>query len=75
VNNNRNDMFVFVGQRCRIRGEWEGAGRTGQTLGRDQHIGGIMWTPVLWTDAEDPDWHKTEGLEFEQTSWKGRDGE
>jgi len=26
---------------------------------------GMKWTPVLWDGEEDPDWHKTAGLDFE----------
>lgn len=48
----------------RIKRSWEGVGRTGVTLGpsvRD-HCG-MWWTPVLWDDEEDPDFHKASGLE------------
>lgn len=36
----------------------------GVRIGGDVEIEGMSWTPVLWDDEEDPDWHKTACLEF-----------
>jgi hypothetical protein len=46
----------------RIKKGWDKAGRVGKTLGPVLYLR-QNWTPVLWEDAEDPDWHKTVGLE------------
>jgi|GEM_PF-5438021 len=47
-----------------IKKGWEGAGRIGYTLGPlGVMVQGQRWTPVLWNDEEDPDWHKMAGLE------------
>ena len=50
-------------QPVRIRITWENAGRTGVTIGKSIMLGGVMWTPVTWDGQDDPDWHKTAGLE------------
>lgn len=38
-------------------------GRRGQRLGPDVMIGQQLWTPVLWDDEEDPEFHKASGIE------------
>ena len=52
--------------RVRIKPGWDKAGKVGKTLGPAIYAGqgmGQSWTPVLWDDEEDPDWHKTAGLD------------
>lgn len=49
--------------RVQIRTGWYEAGRRGKRLGPDMHVGGQHWTPVLWDDEEDPDFHKSAGLD------------
>lgn len=52
-----------------IRDGWQNAGRVGISLGPAMSIipykgsNGQYWTPVLWIDEEDPNWHKSVGLE------------
>ena len=46
-----------------IKQGWWDEGRVGKRLGSDILIRGIMWTPVLWDDEEDPNWHKSRGIE------------
>ena len=48
--------------KVRIKQGWEGADRIGERLGPDVFVG-QLWTPVLWPDEEDPDWHKAAALE------------
>lgn len=48
--------------RVRIKSGWDNAGRTGTVIGRSVKRG-QWWSPVIWDDEEDPDWHKTVGLE------------
>lgn len=48
---------------CRIIKGWEGAGRTGQYFGRF-FSGGQWWAVVKWDDEDDPDLHKTCGLDL-----------
>lgn len=50
--------------RVRIREGWWLAGRLGLAVAPDVGCRGIAWTPVLWDDEEDPDFHKTAGLEM-----------
>jgi len=50
-------------RRVRIKEGWGGAGQEGVILGANVDVE-QLWTPVLWDDEEDPDWHKTAGLEF-----------
>lgn len=45
-----------------IRDGWAGAGRRGVRLGPDVEAGGLKWTPVLWDDEEDPDFHKATAI-------------
>jgi hypothetical protein len=52
----------FDHARLRIREGWHGAGKTGVRLGPDVYVR-QHWTPILWDDEEDPDWHKASGLE------------
>ena len=52
--------------RVRIKKGWEGAGRWGTIfyiIHRNAFIG-QAWAMVLWDDEEDPDCHKTAGLEY-----------
>lgn len=44
-----------------IRRGWEDEGQVGTVLG-EAVWAGQWWTPVLWDDADDPDFHKTAGL-------------
>jgi len=46
----------------RLRDGWHGAGREGVVLDDEVHVG-QPWCPVLWDDEEDPDFHKSAGLE------------
>ena len=51
--------------RIRIKSGWDGAGRLGDFLGSENFdCNGQYWTPVLWDNEEDPDFHKTAALEF-----------
>lgn len=51
--------------KVRTKKGWFGASQTGVMLG-DKHfqIGHQYWTPVEWDDKEDPDFVKTNSLEF-----------
>jgi hypothetical protein len=49
-------------ENLKIKHGWEDAGRTGQRIGHDVLVNGILWTPILWDDEEDPDWHKAQSL-------------
>lgn len=44
-----------------IRDGWENAGKRGMVLGPPVFVE-QNWTPVLWDDEDDPDFHKTAGL-------------
>lgn len=57
---------VFI-QKVRIKDGWCEAGKTGVQIGFPVMIG-QLWTPVMWDDEEDPDWHKSAGLEVVQGS-------
>jgi len=52
-----------------IRKGWQREGLVGVSLGPAMYIipfagsSGQYWTPVLWSGHEDPDWHKSAGLE------------
>lgn len=50
-------------QRVQIANKWEDAGKQGKIIGASVLMGGLWWTPVEWDDEEDPDWHKTSGLD------------
>ena len=45
-----------------IKEGWDRSGRVGTRLGPDITVGTMNWTPILWDDEEDPDWHKSVGL-------------
>lgn len=47
----------------KVKDGWENAGRMGIRLASDIFCGGRFWTPILWAGEEDPDLHKSEGLE------------
>lgn len=49
--------------RVRIKEGWEDAGQKGTVLGTNLFVE-QLWTPVKWDDEEDPNFHKTIGLEF-----------
>lgn len=49
--------------KIRIKDGWEDAGRLGQTVGNDI-IQGNKWTPIVWDGEDDPEFHKTRGLDF-----------
>lgn len=49
---------------AKIKDGWYNEGRRCQIIGPSLEIYGIKWTPVLYEDAEDPDWHKSEGLQI-----------
>jgi len=56
-------IFEKTSVPCRIMKEWENAGRQGQYLGK--FFNGIQWWSVVqWDDEDDPDLHKTCGLEL-----------
>jgi hypothetical protein len=48
--------------RMRIKSGWDCAGRVGKVLGPNIYIG-QAWTPIQWEGSDEPDWHKTAGLE------------
>jgi len=48
----------------RVKEGWEEAGRKGTVLG-EQIFLGQWWCPILWEDEEDPDFHKSTGLEID----------
>lgn len=50
-------------QLVRIKGGWYQSGRIGLRLGEDILVGPTFWTPVLWENEEDPEFHKAHGLE------------
>lgn len=52
-----------LSQKVSVRAGWVNPGRCGLVLGRTVEIDGVRWVPVLWRDADDPDWHKVRGLE------------
>ena len=49
---------------CTGKDGWDMDGKFGLVLGDNVFIE-QLWTPVLWEDADDPDWYKTAGLKFE----------
>ena len=49
-------------QKVRIKKNWGDAGRVGTQLGEPVFVL-QWWTPLVWDDEEDPDFHKTAGLE------------
>ncbi len=53
--------------RVRIKKGWSDFGRIGKQIGPRVTAHDQGWTPVIWDDDEDPDWHKTAGLEMEVT--------
>lgn len=53
---------TFKREPVMIRQGWHNAGRQGVRLGPDVRVGGQLWTPVLWSDEDDPTFHKTAGL-------------
>jgi hypothetical protein len=63
-----------MNDRVRIKDGWESAGREGALITYAISINGTRWTGVQWDDEEDPDWHKTDGLEIATTEWKSFDG-
>lgn len=48
--------------RVKIKDGWHDAGKEGFIIGEEALIG-QYWTPVLWDGDDDPDWHKSAGLE------------
>ena len=54
--------------KVRIKHGWGDAGKTGMQLA-DCVWCGQSWTPVLWDDEEDPDFHKTAGLDEIRINW------
>lgn len=50
--------------KVRIKAGWSDEGQTGVMLGDKHFQVNQYWTPVLWDDEEDPDFHKTIALEF-----------
>lgn len=56
-------------RRCEILSGWNDAGRKGFVIGHVVHVGGIWWVPVVWDGEKDPDWHKMDGLSFEERAW------
>jgi hypothetical protein len=53
----------------RIRKGWYQAGRRGIlffTVGKNQYLG-QEWAMVKWDDEDEPDCHKTSGLEYAPT--------
>lgn len=51
-----------TGARIRIADGAQDAGRCGSVVG-DEVFAGQWWCPVLWDDAEDPDFHKSGCME------------
>lgn len=58
------------GLKFRIKKNWYNAGDTGTCLGNPINIDGILWVPVLFDGSEDPDFHKSSGLEVQFKLWK-----
>jgi len=54
---------------CRIMDGWDGAGKEGRYLGKFSVQGRNNWSIVIWDGEEDPDLHKTEGLELMVQKW------
>jgi hypothetical protein len=54
----------YHADRLRIRAGWGDSGRQGTRIGPDVVLE-QSWTPIKWDDEDDPDWHKTTGLEPE----------
>ena len=50
------------GTRVKVKSGWYEYGKSGTVLGKNILVGNV-WTPILWDDADDPDWSKTTALE------------
>ena len=50
-------------EKLRIKAKWHDAGKVGMRVGPDVQIGGMIWTPILWDDENDPDFQKATSLE------------
>ncbi len=62
------DVPNGIHPRVRIKANWEDRGKIG-TLILTITLAGQRWSAIIWDDEEDPDWHKTSGLE----DFKGKD--
>ena len=47
-----------------INDGWHEAGRSFEILGDSITVGGTQWTPILYDDAEDPDFLKTNAIKL-----------
>ena len=56
----------------RMKKNWKDAGKTGIKLAPDIYVL-QWWTPILWDDAADPDFVKSDGIEM--IGWRYEDGE
>jgi len=59
---------MIKGTRIRIKPDWEDGGKLGTIIGDDVFIE-QWWTPVKMDDEDDPNWHKTAGLEYLKEIW------
>jgi hypothetical protein len=57
---------------CRIKQGWNGVGRTGQYFGKVS-VSGQFWAIILWDGSDDPDMHKSAGIEVMEHTWVGLD--
>lgn len=58
---------------CRIAAHYYGEGRKWQYFGRIAVGDSMEWAIVVWDDEEDPDFHKTQGLEIMREQWSKAD--
>lgn len=64
-------IYLDAGSRIRIRSGWDGAGCMGTLLhGPIYDLKKQSWMCIQWDDDEDPELHKTAGLEIAHSSWK-----
>jgi len=54
-----------IGTRLQIAPGWYEEGKKGTVVGHDVFVE-QFWTPILWDDEDDPDFHKAIGLEKER---------
>ena len=58
--------------KVKIKVDWMGAGRTGVSLGQNVFVE-QWWMPVKWDNEDDPCFHKTAALEFEEAELPASD--
>lgn len=52
--------------KAEIKEGWLEAGRKLTVLGEPIIVNGMSWTPVLFDDEEDPDFHKTAAIKIKK---------